>query len=333
MPAALRKPQLIGEFINAVESCGWDVLILKGEHPAKLSVFNGDQRIIVWLYIWNLTHGGYPRDPNELRIQVTGIDRFSKEAEIKTLILGWSEQEQAFAGFDVSKHLLSMTGRSPSFQIRRETLQQAKELGIKPQIRHNREIAIAFRPDMAVTYLQSLEEIHGSADRTEDLQTLEEIVSSSPESIVKDIPPGPRRVIMQQVQRKIRDARFRQNIMDVYDHRCAISGIQLDLLDASHIIPVEHPKGTDEIKNGICLSAIHHRAFDHGLIGIRPDYKIIWNKNKFGHLKRMGWDGGANLFKDTLRDQINLPRKKEHYPDPAYLLLGQKLRGWTLKSR
>ena len=70
------------------------------------------------LVIRNLTHGGYPRNPNELRIQVTGVDHFRIEEGAKTLLLGWEEAEQMFAGFDVSKHLISMVGRSPSLQVK-----------------------------------------------------------------------------------------------------------------------------------------------------------------------------------------------------------------------
>ena len=49
----------------------------------------------------------------------------------------------------------------------------------------------------------------------------------------------------------MRDARFRKNVLVAYGYRCAISGIQLDLVDAAHIIPVEHERGTDELRNGI----------------------------------------------------------------------------------
>jgi putative restriction endonuclease len=111
-----------------------------------------------------------------------------------------------------------------------------------------------------------------------------------------------------------------------------MSDIQLDLLDAAHIVPVEHDKGTDEMKNGICLSAIHHRAFDRGLVGIRTDYAIVLNERKLAELDSIGWSGGADKFRATLRDHINLPSRSELYPDPKYLVLGQTLRGWLPKE-
>jgi len=100
-------------------------------------------------------------------------------------------------------------------------------------------------------------------------------------------------------------------------------------VDAAHIIPVEHERGTDELKNGICLSALHHRAFDHGLIGIKKDYSVVVSESRMSKLRSIGWDGGAVEFRGGLRDQILLPARRAHYPDPDYLMLGQELRGWA----
>jgi len=205
-------------------------------------------------------------------------------------------------------------------------MQKAKEMGICPQTKEN-EVAVAIRSDFIVAYFQEIESLHGSGSRR-DFATLRKIVQTSADPKVIDIPTSPRRTVLQQVQRKVRDARFRANIMSVYEHRCAVSGIQLDLLDAAHIIPVEHKDGTDEITNGLCLTAIHHRAFDNGLIAVRSDYSVAVNDRKLGQLKAIGWDGGADLFKTTLRDHIILPRKTEYYPSVDYLVKGQRLRGW-----
>src|SRR5271157_3716753 len=103
MPARISKSDLLQRILSAVKASGWNVIVLTPEHPFKLSIFRADQRIAVLCYTWNLTHGGYPRNPNELRIQITGVDRFRIEEGTKTLLLGWGEEEQMFAGFDVTK--------------------------------------------------------------------------------------------------------------------------------------------------------------------------------------------------------------------------------------
>jgi putative restriction endonuclease len=260
------------------------------------------------------------------------VERFRVEDGTRTLVLGWSEDEKMFAGFDVRRHLISMEGRSPSFQIRRETLAAAATQGFSPQVRGNQEIAIAFRPDFFATYVQELESLHGAAHHAEDLRVLERIAVEPMEQEIEDIPPSPRRTVLQQIQRKVRDQRFRRNVLAAYDFRCAMSGLQLDLLDAAHLIPVEHERGTDETRNGVCLSALHHRAFDAGLVGIRKDYSVVVNERRLDELKVLGWDGGIDLFKSTLRDQIALPGKRQFYPDPDYLVFGQYLRGWDKRA-
>src|SRR2546423_7485850 len=105
MATRISKPDLLQRIISATRASGWSTIVLSSGHPFRFSLFLGDQRIILICYIWNLTHGGYPRDPNELRIQITGVDRFHVEEGVKTLPLGWGEDEKMFAGFDVTKHL------------------------------------------------------------------------------------------------------------------------------------------------------------------------------------------------------------------------------------
>jgi putative restriction endonuclease len=332
MAQRISKGAMLDRVLQAVRASGWDCIVLSDTHPFRLSLFQGEVRQIVLCYIWNLTHGGYPRDPNELRIQVTGVDRFRIEPGAKTLVLGWSEGERMFAGFDVTRHLITMRGRSPSFQIRRETLNAAAAQAFGLQRRGNQEIAIAFRPEFLATYVNESEQLHGAAQHPDDVRVLATIAVEATEEEIPDIPAGPRRSALQQIQRKVRDQRFRKNVLTAYDYRCAMSGIQLDLLDAAHLIPVEHDRGTDETKNGICLSAIHHRAFDHGLVGIHKDYSIVVNSQRLGELKSLGWDGGIQLFKSTLRDQILLPARRDLYPDTDYLIFGQALRGWDRRS-
>lgn len=158
---------------------------------------------------------------------------------------------------------------------------------------------------------------------------LERIANADIELEIRDIPAGPCRTVLQQMNRKVRDARFRQNVLTVHGNRCAVSGMQLDLVDAAQIIPVDHESGTDELKNGICLSALHHRAFDACLIAIQRDYSVILIERRLAALHSIGWDGGAAEFKASVRDQILLPARRAHYPDPEYLAFGQQLRGWS----
>mgnify|MGYP001616536573 CR=1 FL=1 len=57
-------------------------------------------------------------------------------------------------------------------------------------------------------------------------------------------------------------------------------GIQLELVEAAHIIPHSHEKGTDEIGNGISLCALHHAAYDRSLIFFDEEFNVLINDKK-----------------------------------------------------
>ena len=70
---------------------------------------------------------------------------------------------------------------------------------------------------------------------------------------------------------------FRRAILSSYRGRCCMSGLsESKLLIASHIVPWSKDKANRlNPSNGLCLSAIHDRAFDKGLITLTEDFKIL----------------------------------------------------------
>ena len=46
-----------------------------------------------------------------------------------------------------------------------------------------------------------------------------------------------------------------------------------ELLDAAHIVP-HASSGPSTVPNGLALCKIHHAAYDHDIVGIRPDHVI-----------------------------------------------------------
>lgn len=70
---------------------------------------------------------------------------------------------------------------------------------------------------------------------------------------------------------------FRAAVLTSYDNRCALTGLAIpELLNASHIIPwsVDEKRRADP-RNGICLNALHDRAFDRGLISFDENLRVI----------------------------------------------------------
>lgn len=85
-----------------------------------------------------------------------------------------------------------------------------------------------------------------------------------------------RKYAVREAKSRLHQAAFRDMVLTAYHHKCAISGLPIpELLEAAHIIPDAHELGLAEVQNGICLSRLHHKAFDAMLIGIRPDYTLV----------------------------------------------------------
>ena len=79
------------------------------------------------------------------------------------------------------------------------------------------------------------------------------------------------------VQVRINQARFRKAVLASYNNTCCISGLRHSkLVIASHIVPWSVDKENRlNPRNGLCLSAIHDRAFDQGLLTVGPDGLIV----------------------------------------------------------
>ena len=88
-----------------------------------------------------------------------------------------------------------------------------------------------------------------------------------------------RKKVFREVTSRPQQPAFRENILNVYEDKCLITGIKLtEVLEASHIVPVKYD-GTDTIDNGICLRVDIHRLFDSGHLRINPDGTIYLSEN------------------------------------------------------
>jgi len=82
----------------------------------------------------------------------------------------------------------------------------------------------------------------------------------------------------QLVRNRIGQYFFRMAVLNSYENRCCITGLAIpELLVASHIKPWKESDIRTERTNpmnGLALNALHDKAFDRGLITIKPDYTI-----------------------------------------------------------
>lgn len=74
---------------------------------------------------------------------------------------------------------------------------------------------------------------------------------------------------------------FRKTILANYGNSCCISGMKIPaLLVASHIVPWNADKSIRlSPQNGLCLNALHDKAFDKGLITLDSSYRVVISKS------------------------------------------------------
>ena len=91
---------------------------------------------------------------------------------------------------------------------------------------------------------------------------------------LEDFTGETRRVVTQQ---RVKQHFFRRAVLSSYRGRCCMSGVsEPRLLVASHIVPWSKDKANRlNPSNGLCLSAIHDKAFDNGLIALSDDFRVL----------------------------------------------------------
>ncbi|MDD2388748.1 MAG: HNH endonuclease [Desulfobacterales bacterium] len=115
------------------------------------------------------------------------------------------------------------------------------------------------------------------------------------------------------VQVRVNQNFFRKMILTSYNNSCCITGIDnCDLLIASHIVPWAHDKKNRlNPMNGLCLNALHDRAFDKGLITIDDNYQVLVS-NKVTHELIVKYDRKLITLPSRFlpdKDFINFHRK------------------------
>lgn len=118
------------------------------------------------------------------------------------------------------------------------------------------------------------------------------------------------------VQIRIKQSFFRKTVLSSYENSCCITGINdTRLLVASHIVPWSIDKCNRlNPRNGLCLSALHDKAYDRGLITITPDLKVRVS-NQLKELKNNRFAQDYLLGIDN--SDIRLP--KRFFPSPDFL--------------
>jgi len=110
---------------------------------------------------------------------------------------------------------------------------------------------------------------------------------------------------------------FRRAVLSAYDFTCCICGVDMqELLIASHIVSWSRNESTrTDPQNGLCLCALHDRAFDRGLLSVNAETyqvevsrRVLASRSSFVGAILTAFDG----------ESIRLPRRfapKDEYLD------------------
>lgn len=109
---------------------------------------------------------------------------------------------------------------------------------------------------------------------------------------------------------------FREAALASYNERCCITGNPISaLLEAAHIQPWSASTvNRVNPRNGLCLSRIHHAAFDLDLITLDESYRVVLSKELCDYLPNEALEAEFVAYEGKT---IRMPEKFP--PDPAYL--------------
>lgn len=144
------------------------------------------------------------------------------------------------------------------------------------------------------------------------------LISGINDQIVNEPPAEYRASIRQLINENndeeifLRGSLFKREIPRIYNHRCCISGMQVDtphnisMIDACHIIPFSESYD-DTVTNGIALCPNLHRAFDRGLITISTDYVVKISDHFI--------ENGDYSIRQYRGKKISLPKNQKYWPN------------------
>jgi putative restriction endonuclease len=123
--------------------------------------------------------------------------------------------------------------------------------------------------------------------------------------------------ITREVKQRLHQQRFRSLVLTAYRRQCSMCRLRHpELLDAAHILPDRDERGEPVVSNGLSLCRIHHGAYDVGIVGVAPDYRI--------HLRRDVLDEhDGPMLRHGLQElhggPIAVPRRESERPNREFL--------------
>ncbi len=149
------------------------------------------------------------------------------------------------------------------------------------------------------------------------------LVGHFPSSLHQDIRDavGLREHEVRDAPRRPRDPKFRHEVLRAYERHCAVCGFDIRLVDDLLGLEAAHIKwhaagGPDDVRNGLALCGLHHKALDRGAIGIEPTgsgFQVLISAEVNGQSEAMRW------LLDYAGQALRQPQSTEWAPDPSFV--------------
>ena len=321
----LNPTELFHVLIDAFRKYTEATLFVEGSNPYRFSL-NGKH---VSVFIGNI-HPAGRNDEDEYRIQCPGDlpSRFiTRQADGDiVLILGFHLGWNVFSAWDPVR-LLARNSRTQRFSIytRLSKIREADELGVSTYVDSNQQNILSFRPEFAGLYVENSMRIHDVDDAR-----FRRIAQRYGEARPGGGPINLGRVKGQKITvthtQYARSPQFRNAVIEAYSYSCAMCGVQLDLIEAAHVVPHSHPQGLDSITNGIALCTLHHRSFDTSLVYVDPNYGIRVNFDRVSYLRKLNLATGLRYYTRGLQPNLTLPSDANLLPSLQNIVLGNRIR-------
>ena len=322
----LSAGELLQAVIDACRHRTEAVLYLDGRNPFSLSI-DGQS---VTLFVANVSHARRS-DPDEYRIQCPGglpeEIAMHKANGQEVCILGYSSDSDTFSAWDPNM-FVRRSQRTQRFSLytRLTNHTRASSNGFAIYRDSTGQHVLSFRSEFLGLYVVNTEPMHRATERS--LRRIVRVYRASRSgAISRSVVTVARRRIDVTHSQYVRSPQFRRAVLEAYENCCAMCGLQLELIEAAHLVPHAHPSGLDIVPNGIALCVLHHKALDTGLLYIDDDYSIHINTVRQRYLTRMRRTGGFRRFRRQLKSMIALPQDPNEFPLRENINLGNQLRG------
>jgi putative restriction endonuclease len=194
--------------------------------------------------------------------------------------------------------------------------------GTDPAHAHNRALREAMRHQRPVVYFYAVakgvyQAFYPVFLVEENPDDHEVVLDTVPTSVEQPLSPVERRYVQRLTMHRLHQGLFRPRVLRAYRSRCALCRLgHAALLDAAHIVGDRHERGDPVVPNGLALCRIHHAAYDHNIIGVRPDCVVEVRRDILDEI-----DGP--MLRHGLQEMhgqtIHTPRSPLERPDPERL--------------